>query len=249
MGKATFPAMAIVLASALSHVAFAGTYVESAVSDPLKTTATSQTTKMWFDGGRFRLEMRNGQQVQIFKDRTIYALTVPTKRYTKIDQATLDGATKKAEEATNKLYDLLPPEQRAKMKKQRNTPPPMDRAVKPTNRTESAAGLSCKIWEVFMSGSKVRELCVAELAAIPNGKDLLRTMQQVSDAFKSSAAGATESRSDLETMNGVPIITRMYVSGKLFQESKATAIRSALTPDSLFTVPAGFQEQAMGEIG
>ena len=249
MSKVIFPAVALAVMSALSPAAFGGTYVESALSDPLKSTAPSQTTKMWFDSGRFRLETRNGQQVQIFKDRTIYVLTVPTKRYSEITQASLDGAAKQAEDATNKLYDLLPPEQRAKMQKQRRTPPPMDRALKPTNRTESAAGLSCKVWEVFINGSKVRELCVADLAAVPNGKDLLQTMQEVSDAFKSSAAGATESRSDLQTMNGVPIITRMYVNGKLFQESKATTIRAAPTPASLFTVPAGFQQQAMGEIG
>jgi hypothetical protein len=49
-------------------------------------------------------------------------------------------------------------------------------------------------------------------------------------------------------MNGFPVITRMYLNGKLFQEVKTTVMRSAPTTDAMFTIPAGFKEMKMGEI-
>jgi hypothetical protein len=134
---------------------------------------------------------------------------------------------------------------------QQQNKPKYERTLKATGRTESAIGQTCKVWEVFANGNKVQELCVVEVSALPNGKELVATMQQVGEAFKGTPAGAgtMEVWQDVKAMNGFPVITRMYMNGKLFQEVKTTAIRPAATPDSLFTIPAGFQEQKMGEIG
>lgn len=70
------------------------------------------------------------------------------------------------------------------------------------------------------------------------------------EAFKGTSAstGMADVWQDVKTMNGFPVITRMYMNGKLFQEVKTTAIRAADTPESMFVIPAGFKEQKMGEI-
>jgi hypothetical protein len=168
-----------------------------------------------------------------------------------MDKAALDAMTQKANEANKSLEALLPPEQREK-RKQSAGKSQVERTLKPTDRTESTAiGQTCKVWEVFSNGTKVQEQCVVEVAKLPNGKELVASMQQVGEAFKGTAAstGMSEVWQDVKTMNGFPVITRMYLNGKLFQEVKTKAIRAADTPESMFTIPAGFKEQKMGEIG
>jgi hypothetical protein len=249
MRKRSTGLIALAAAAAFAPLATAGTYVESVATNHFSPQAQAQTMKMWTGNGRIRMEMQKGQQVQIFKDKTFYTLNVANKSYTRLDKAALDALTQQASETTKSIEALVPPEQRDKMKQQ--SKPKIDRSVKPTNRTESAIGQKCKVWEVLSNGTKVQELCVVEVSALPNGKELVATMEQVGEAFKGTAAsaGVMEVWQDVKTMNGYPVITRMYLNGKLFQEVKTTAIRSEATPDSLFVVPAGFQEQKMGGIG
>ena len=239
--------IAVAVAVAIPSLAAAGTYVESVATNHLTPQAKPQAMKMWAGNGKFRMEMQGGV-VQIFRDQAFYTLNTPAKSYTKLDKAAMDAMTAKANEATKSLEAMLPPEQRDKKKSK----PQIDRSLKPTDRTESAAiGQTCKVWEVITNGTKVQELCVVEVAKLPNGKELVATMQQVGEAFKGTpaSAGMAEVWQDVKTMNGFPVVTRMYMNGKLFQEVKTTAIKAADTPESMFTIPAGFKEQKMGEIG
>lgn len=236
-------------AIAIPSFAGAGTYVESVATNHLTPQAPPQAMKMWAGNGRFRMEMQGGQVVQIFRDQAFYTLNVAGKSYSKMDKAALDAMTQKANEANKSLEALLPPDQQGKKKQSSGK---IERTVKPTGRSETAAiGQACKVWEVFSNGTKVQELCVVEVAKLPNGKELIATMQQVGEAFKGTAAsaGMNDVWQDVKTMNGFPVITRMYLNGKLFQEVKTTAIRVADTPESMFAIPAGFKEQKMGEIG
>lgn len=252
MSSRTAGFIALVAATAIPSLAGAGTYVESVATNHMTPQAQPQTMKLWAGNGRFRMEMQNGQMVQIFRDQAFYTLNAAGKSYTKLDKAGLDAMTNQANEATKNLEALLPPEEQAKRKKQAPNKPQIDRALKPTTRTEAAAiGQTCKVWEVFTNNTKTQELCVVEVAKLPNGKELIATMQQVGETFKGSAAsaGMSEIWQDVKTMNGYPVITRMYLNGKLFQEVKTTSMRAADTPESMFTIPAGFKEQKMGEIG
>jgi hypothetical protein len=236
----------IALAAAIPSFAFAGTYVESVATNQLTPQAQPQAMKMWAGNGRFRLEMQGGKLVQIFRDQAFYTLNMAGNSYSKLDKAALDAMTQKANEANKSLEALLPPDQR---KKQSSSKPQAERTLKPTDRSEAAAiGQNCKIWEVLSNGTKVQELCVVEVAKLPNGTELIATMQQVGEAFKgtTASAGMNDVWRDVKTMNGFPVITRMYLNGKLFQEVKTTSIRAADTPESMFAIPAGFKEQQMG---
>jgi hypothetical protein len=245
--KASLVALAIAIA--IPSLAAAGTYVESLATNHMTPQAQPHTMKMWAGNGKFRMEMPGGV-VQIFRDQAFYTLNPAGKSYTKIDKAALDAMTQKANEANKSLEALSPPDQRGTRKSQ--SKPQVDRTLKPTDRTEAAAiGQTCKVWEVMSNGTKVQELCVVEIAKLPNGKELVATMQQVGEAFKGTAAsaGMSDVWQDVKTMNGFPVITRMYMNGKLFQEVKTTAMGTADTPESMFAIPAGFKEQKMGEIG
>jgi hypothetical protein len=247
MSSRTASLIALVAAATIPSLAAAGTYVESVATNHMTPQAPPNTMKMYAGNGRFRMEMQNGQVVQIFRDQAFYTLNAAGKSYTKLDKAALDAMTQQANEATKSLEALLPPDQQAK--KKQSPKPQIDRSLKPTTRTEAAAvGQTCKVWEVFTNGTKTQELCVVEVAKLPNGKELIATMQTVGEAFKGTAAsaGMSEIWQDVKTMNGYPVITRMYLNGKLFQEVKTTSMRAADTPESLFTIPAGFKEQKMG---
>jgi hypothetical protein len=236
--------IALAVAIAIPSLATAGTYTESLATNHMTPQAQSHTMKLWTGNGKFRMEMQGGV-VQIFRDQAIYTLNPAGKSYSKTDKATLDAMTQQANEATKKLEELLPPEQRGKRKSQ--SKPQVDRTLKPTGRTESAIGQTCKVWDVISNGTKVQEMCVVEVAKLPNGKELVATMQQVSEAFQGTvaSAGMADMWKDVQTMNGYPVITRMYMNGKLFQEVKTTAIRSADTPETMFAIPAGYKEQKM----
>jgi hypothetical protein len=241
--------IAFAVAIAIPSLAAAGTYVESLATNHMTPQAQSHTMKLWAGNGKFRMEMQGGV-VQIFRDQAFYTLNPAGKTYSRIDKAALDAMTQKANEATKSLQDLLPPEQREKRKSQ--SKPQVERTLKATDRTESAAvGGTCKVWEVVSNGTKVQEMCVVEVAKLPNGKELVAMMQQVGEAFKGTAAsaGMADMWQDVKTMNGYPVITRMYMNGKLFQEVKTTSMRAADTPESMFAIPPGYKEQKMGEIG
>jgi hypothetical protein len=237
--------IALTIAAAIPISAFAGTYLESTAANKMSPQAPPRAMKMWVGDGRVRIEMMDGQQVQIFKDKAFYMLNVAAKSYSKLDKASLEALTRKNNES---IQAMLPPDQRGKAKQ--SSTPKVERTVKPTGRTESSAlGQPCKVWEVLVNGNKTQELCVVEVSTIANGKEMIATMQQVTDAFKGTPAGTgmMEVWQDVKTMNGFPVITRMYMNGKLFQEVKTTAVRAAATPDSLFVIPAGFKEQALGQ--
>ncbi|MET0535446.1 MAG: hypothetical protein ABW171_14610 [Steroidobacter sp.] len=241
----------VLAAMALPSLTFAGTYVESVATNHLSPQTQSQSMQLWVGTGRFRMEMQGGQAVQIFRDKAFYTLSPATRSYSKLDKAALERLMQQANEANKGLEAMLPPEQRGKTK-QTQSAPKVERSVKPTSRTEaSALGQQCKVWEVFANASKVQEMCVVDIATLPNGKELVATMEQVSEAFKGTAAGAgtADVWENVKATNGYPVITRTYVNGKLLQEVKATTIRSAPTPDSLFEIPAGFQQRKVGESG
>jgi len=248
MGSRTAILVALTTTVAIPSFAAAGTYVESLATNHMTPQPTSHVMKMWAGNGKFRMETQGGV-VQIYRDQAIYMLNTASKSYTKTDKASLEAATQKMNEATKNLEALLPPEQREK-RKQSQTKPQVQRTLKPTARTETALGQTCKVWEVHANGAKVQEQCVVEVAKLPNGKELVASMQQVGEAFKGTSAAAAMSDvwDDVKTMNGYPVITRMYMNGKLFQEVKATAMRAADTQESMFTIPAGFKERTMDDM-
>ena len=247
ISKGTYSALAA--AVIFPAVAGAGTYVESTATNHFTPQAQTVNMKMWAGNGRFRMESHNGQQVQIFKDQAIYVLNAGAKTYSKMDKAAMDAMNRKVSEARENLEALLPPDQRKK--KQPESKPKSDRTVKATGRTESSAiGQTCKVWEVFSNGAKVQEQCVVEIASVPAGKDLFTAIEKVGAAFEGTAAasGMAEVSQDMKTMNGFPVITRIYVNGKLLQEMKTTSIKSAATPDSMFVIPPGFTQKELGDI-
>ncbi len=248
---------------AVAGAASAGVYLETTYSRPGEGSG-AEVQRMWFDGGRFRSEQDGGAQAQIFRDQTLYALDPAKKQYMKVDRKMLDTAGSKLAEA-RKLMDSqlgnLSPEQRRAMEQAMGKIPglgaaaaaPPVRTVRATSRTESAAGRDCKVWEVLEDGSKVEEVCAAPVASLDGGGEVLATMKEViamTESFTRSIGADTmrgaAAWTELDKIDGIPVIARTFENGALASETTLTAFRKESPPAGAFEVPDDYSEQRLG---
>ena len=244
----------------LAATAHAGAYLEN-VEKELEGTKAPATSKMWFDSGRMRMERaeNNDTTVVILKNQTMYTISEKTKSYGVIDKATVEqlGATMAAaRKQMEARMASMPPEQRKKMEEMmaklgQGSGPKPQRTLQKTGRTESAAGLKCTVWEVLEDGKKEEEICAAPTGSLPNGEEMIKTFRDLAAMFKSfteSLGGGGMDNAlwqDLDTINGVPIITREFSEGKARSEMRLTVARKESVPASSFEVPAGYTEKKL----
>jgi hypothetical protein len=250
----------------LPGAASAGVYMETAHKDLTDAKSAAEKHKMWFDSGNFRAEDAEAHAVQIYKDKIIYIVEMDEKRYTTLDKDSIQSLSGQIAEARKQMEARMKdmtPEQREMVEKMMGSMGGMAkeapaRSIKPTSRTESAAGQTCKVWEVMVGGAKEEELCVVAPGSLTGGAEMMATMKELGDLFRGfmDSLGGAGSRNaindawrDLQAVNGIPIITRTFENGKPSQEIRLTAVRAESVPASQFAVPAGFKQKKLDPRG
>jgi hypothetical protein len=250
----------------LPSAASAGVYMETAHKDLTDTKSAAEKHKMWFDSGNFRAEDAEARAVQIYKDKIIYIVEMDEKRYTTLDKESIQSLSGQIAEARKQMEARMKdmtPEQREMVEKMMGsmggvTKEAPARSIKPTSRTESAAGQTCKVWEVTVGGAKEEELCVVAPGSLTGGAEMMATMKELGDLFRGfmDSLGGSGSRNaindawrDLQAVNGIPIITRTFENGKPSQEIRLTTVRAESVPASQFAVPAGFKQKKLDPRG
>lgn len=261
----------LIVAVPLAGLAFcaaaqAGVYLES-VDKPLDGSGTPTTSKMWFDGGLMRterVEQQGDPDVVIFKNQALYTIDPKSKSYRVVDKATAErmgGQIAAAKKQMEARMAAMPPEQRKKMEEMMEKlgkggaammpgAKPKQRSLKNSGRTETVAGIKCTVWEAFEDGQKEEELCAAPAGSVPGGDDVIRTFRDISTMMSSfteklgTHAADTPWR-DMETINGVPILTRDFDDGKATSETRLTVVRKESVPASAFEVPAGYTQKKL----
>ena len=247
--------------------ASAGVYMETAHKDLTDAKSAGEKHKMWFDSGNFRAEDADARAVQIYKDKIIYIVEMDEKRYTTLDKASIQSLSGQIAEARKQMearMQNMTPEQREMVEKMMGNmgglgaKEPLARSIKPTSRTETAAGQTCKVWEVTVNGAKEEELCVVAPGSLTGGTEMMATMKELGDLFRDfmDSLGGAGSRNtindawrDLQAVNGIPIITRTFENGKPSQEIRLMTVRSEAVPASQFAVPAGFKQKKLDPRG
>jgi hypothetical protein len=240
----------IIAALACSAHAVAGTYMEASRADLRAPLRSPETQKLWFDGGSFRLESESADAVEIFKNRTLYLIAPPRKRYAAIDESRLGerlSGPSALRQAAVADASLRPGEG------SRSAPVPApQRVVRSTSRTESNGDETCSVWEVIVGGSKVQELCVIPVAAVPGGAAILADMRQIGALIRergldeSLGSSVAQSWGDLDAVDGIPVVSRTFDDhGHAAVEIRLTAMRSEPVPATAFDIPAGFKRRSL----
>ncbi|MGH8284139.1 MAG: hypothetical protein ACRETT_00045 [Steroidobacteraceae bacterium] len=248
----------------VSGAASAGVIMEMTDKDLTDPEAKPGVEKLWFENGQFRVDsVENGSLTTtvIFRNQTMYAIDHGEKSYTVVDKATMDRMATQLADMRKKMDAQMagmPPEQRAMvekmMKGQRMASTESEsqskRSVKSTGRSDSVAGRACRVWEIAQDGVKREELCVVAPASLPGGRELMnamREMTQMSRGFVEKLGGGGDAMddawSDLDQINGIPILTRNFEDGKVIDETRLTGVREEGIGAAAFEVPKGFRQE------
>lgn len=224
---------------------------------------TVEVNEMRMQGGNLRADTNNRgeRQSMILTDKTMYVLDHKDRTYTEIDDATmrkLSGQLAQARQQMEAQMATLPPEQRAMMERAMGgmagkPAPAMPRTqYRRTARTETAAGIACKVWEGYEGAKKTAEVCVAPASALPGGADLLAAMKKLAARMSSmmqSMGGSGNAMqqvwNELGTLSGVPVIQRDYEGSRVTSTSMLKAVRSEAVPATSFAPPAGYRARKM----
>jgi hypothetical protein len=205
----------------------AGTFVEFSRTDLVALQRAPETQKLWIDQGQLRIENERADAVEIFKDETLYLIEPAQKRYTVLDGGSV---------AAGASFALA------------------DAATAPTARTETVAGQTCRVWELTRGGEKEQEWCIVAAGALADGSELQSTMRAVgirlAQALEHLSGAGRDSVAvswvGLKSIEGVPLLARVFQGGRAVVEFRLTGLRVESIPVTAFDIPAAYRRHAFG---
>lgn len=222
-----------------------------------------EVSEMRMQGSNLRTDVNSREQHQsmILTDKAMLVLDHDERTYTVMDDAAMrkiGGQMAQARAQMDAQMAKLPPEQRAMMQRAMagmsgGSAPAVPRTqYRRTTRSESAAGVPCKVWEGFEGATKTEEVCIAPASAVPGGNELLEGMkklgQRISKMTQSMGFGGNAMQAvwnELNALGGLPIIQRDYEGAKVTSTSTLKAVRSEAVPATSFAPPAGYRPRQM----
>lgn len=219
--------------------------------------SSASYAQFYVSQGKVRAGGFDARRVYLFKDDRVYVIDnfaksvqVVTGGLVEQGAARMDQRAKIAEDAAAQL----PPEKRAVMVRmaadmkalndRRRLPVPRDYRV--TDRSELVDGRSCRIWEGFERDAKRFEFCVAPVAQIPGGDEILEGMKSLSAYWQGSifALGVSLGNAGwwpgIAGLGGLPILVREFRNGSAIAETALTAIGDGVPNAPPFDLPAGY---------
>ena len=231
-----------------------------ALASPGAPTVAPVVTQYFSEDGSVRVGGRNAKMVYLFKDGVMYAIDNPSRAVHVLKHATLTQVSAHYTDAVKQLEAAAagaPADQRADAeRKAADMKAVSDRLLQPvpreyrvTSRFESADGRACRIWEERENGAKRLELCVAPLASVQGGADILNGMKTLGQFRQGSNFafgvdfGLSEWWPDIARLGGLPLLIREYKYDSVVSEVLLTAIRQGVPRATLLDLPEGYQVQ------
>ena len=217
-------------------------------------------TQYFVEEGKVRVGGPNAKSVFVFKDRAMYVIDNPARSVHVLKHATLSQVAAHYDDIVKQLEFAAantPPDQRAGAEKKAADMKLVSdrlrqlvlRQYRVTVRFESVDGRACRIWEEREGGAKHMELCVAPVASVPGGAEILNGMKTLSQFRQGSNFafgvdfGISEWWSDFASLGGVPLLIREYKFDSLISEFMLTGMRQGAPSASLMEIPDGYQVQ------
>ena len=231
-----------------------------ALASPGAPPVAPVVTQYYSDDGQVRVGGPNAKMAYLFKDGIMYAIDNPSRAVHVLKHATLTQVSAHYTDAVKQLEAAAagaPADQRDEaQRKAADMKAVSDRLLQPvprdyrvTARFESADGRACRIWEERENGTKRLELCVAPLASVQGGADIVNGMKTLSQFRQGSNFafgvdfGLSEWWPDIARLGGVPLLIREYKYDSVVSEVLLTAIRQGVPKASLLDLPDGYQVQ------
>ncbi len=231
-----------------------------ALTTPGSTSPAPLVTQYFVEDGKVRAGGPNVKVAYVFKDRTMYVIDNPARSVHVLRHATLSQVVGHYTETVKQLEDAAanaPPERRAEAQQKaadmkavsERLRQPVAREYRVTVRFESVDGHACRVWEEREGDAKRLELCVAPVASVPGGAEIMSGMKTLSQFRQGSnfafgvEFGLSEWWPDIARLGGVPLLIREYKYDSVVSEVMLTAMRPGVSSGSLLDMPDGYQVQ------
>jgi hypothetical protein len=217
-------------------------------------------TPYFVQDGSVRIGGASAKTVYLFKDRTAYVIDNPSHTVSVLKHATLAQVTAHYDEVLKQLEDAAAaatPDKRteaerlaADMKRvSERLREPVLREYRVTVRFETVDGHSCRIWEERERDAKRLEVCMAPVATVTGGVDILAGMKELSQFQHGSNFafgvdfGLAEWWSDIARLGGVPLLVREFKYDLPVSEVTLTAMHQGGPVELSFDMPPGYRMQ------
>jgi len=273
--------LAILSAFAAAAPLAAGTAIKVERRDlpngtPSATVISVQGERVAITGAGERVIFKNDEQKMLIVDDA-------KKSYVAIDAAMMQGISTQVSAAMKEMEAAiaqLPPEQQAMARKmmqqqqqQQQQPPPASarqrspgtqqssvpvqstREVRPTTERETREGYPCVKYEVFDSGTKVRELWVTDWTNVQGHAELAQAMKNLDGFTKKltsavgslgGSMGAASVAKWWDGIDGMPVVTTEFKNDAPVEESVVRSVEAADIERTAFEVPADYTEKKVG---
>lgn len=208
-------------------------------------------------GGRLRAAAADGHLTYLFRDRTLYVVEEPAHAVHQIIRATVAQVAAAREQQARQIEASAATYSGEKREQMRHLAEQM-RAMsahrddvlvfeyRRTARRRTVDGIGCQVVEAAVRGTKRFEFCVAPVAKVPAGAELLAGLRMLAEYHEGSvfALGASLGGGRwwpaIEGLAGVPLAIREFKDGGPSPETTLLQVRDKPIPAALFELPAGY---------
>lgn len=212
--------------------------------------------------GEFVVDIRPGQiriddagdgwQLYDRDSQAVFAVNPGEQSYTRLDKnaagairAQMDALRARIENRVQQLPESQRAAARAAMVDQVPGLDSVDHQVglDPTQRTETQAGVECRVFQVVRDGEPAETLCVSEPAQLGMSQDSFATVQSMFKLMQTMLAGTGFDAVGLPylSLSGMPVRFSDAISG---ERRRLVAVSHDAIPDARFALPEDYIEQS-----
>lgn len=211
----------------------------------------------------------NSTNYSLYDSKTSALTHVDTiqKKYLYMDEAFMAEQAKKVKQQMDMMRQQMmakmagmPPEQKKQMEQMMNNHLPQTDSQNPaqkvepkkTSRTETIAGIECTVYESYLKGSKINEICMVDadkLGLSSQDAETMMSMQKFMKRVQKVSQNMMGSNTSDVDLSGIPLHTKLFASdGSVKMETRLVSISKNTIGSDKISIPADFTAMEMPQI-